>query len=207
MFFFFITYIQHTAWCDHTISGEAQGCPSHKQVFNCTNRSDTFTSNTDTYVSPRVCEPGNTALYWILLVPNWKRCQPWGSMRRNLQVTCTFLFEALCFSSAPFPAGCRWPFSALPTGRLYSFLLPSKIQSHFKICFGENRLIKKSNEMSHYNDLVTQLSLFLFQLCQPQSQLSAALQLLLPQHLSVLGCVSLCTLLLDLWKRKTRTIN
>lgn len=134
-------------------------------------------------------------------VCKWKHCQLCGSMRRNLQVTCTFLFEAQCFSSAQDPGGYQWPFSALLTARLYSFPHPST--STFSVMIS-NKMFAHT-EICHYNHLVAQLSLFLLQLCQTQSQLSAALQLLLPQHLSVLGCVRLCALLLDLWK--TRTIS
>lgn len=162
-------------------------------------------------VAPQVCELGNSVLYWMLLVSKWKHCQLRGSLRRNLQVTCTFLFEAQCFWSARDPAGYQWPFSALLTGRLYSFLLPSKIQRNFKVYFWETgwfrHWIKCHPRIHHYNHLVAQLSFFLFQFCQSQSQLSAALHFLLPQDLSVLGCVRLRALLLDLRKRKTRTIK
>lgn len=64
--------------------------------------------------------------------------------------------------------------------------------------------IKCHTRTHHHSHLVAQLSFLLFQLCQSQSQLSAALQLLLPQYLSVLGCVRLCALLLDLRKRKNK---
>lgn len=140
-------------------------------------KKETLTRNTNFDASqPR--KLGKTALYWTLVVTKqWEEVLPrvGGVLGRSLGVTCTFLFEALCFSASPDPSGCRWPFSALLFSWLSSFLSPPaiiqivKIKSWPKIMKHSYYLSVVMSACAWKRHLSVQLSFFLFELCQTES--------------------------------------
>lgn len=123
--------------------------------------------------APQPHKPGKTALYSarVYTVGEGTATGEGGTRRREIGVTCTFLFEALRFSSSLDPDECLQPSFALIFSWLFSSLLSSgtmeqKVKGRCQ-CDLSYILVLAFLWMDNY--LGAQFSFFLFELCQAQS--------------------------------------
>lgn len=120
-------------------------------------------TKTDTGV-PRPCKPGKTGLYWTSCVSMAGQSTTIGEggARGSLGVTCTFLVEALCFSSSPDPVGCPQLSSALRFSWFSSFLFPSRTQTTLEtqamVYYSDKRLLNPSYKTSACTWMITRIT-------------------------------------------------